>query len=746
MTEKNILLEPPPEFHEQEEAVNFLEYWRTLTKHKWSIFGLAMVAGVLTALVVYSMRPVYQGTATLLMEFGKSKIVSIEEIYSGINPNREYLQTQIEILKSREVAKKVVDRLKLTQHPEFNPTQQKKDGPTLDWRNWIPASWLAEKGQAAAPPEEAIYNAALGALMAHLQVSVARGSQLITISFESYDRELAAKVPNALAEVYIESDMEAKVQMTQKASGWLTERMGGLREKLEASERDLQQYRERERIVDAKSVSQGGAGQQLEGFMGGLIAARQHRAEAETSYNQVQNAIKSGTSLETIPAIIRNGTVLRSKEVEAEAQRKVAELSQRYGKEHPRMIAAEADLRAARDSLKRQADVAAATITKEYEVAKANEQALERAFGQAKADIQNINRKEFQLGVLEREVDSNRQLYDMFLARFKETNVAGDLQGTIARVIDPALPPGSPVKPQKVRAISIATLFGLVIGVLLALLLERLDNTFKSSTEVEEKLGLPVLGIIQRIKLTKDFVPQRAFLDDTSSVFSEAIRTIRTGVMLSGLDDPHKVIMVTSSVPEEGKTTVAMNLAFALGHLKRVLLIDADMRRPTIGKQLGQDPSELGLSNFVSGNAPLSKCMFQVPGTNVHVMPSGIVPPNPLELLWSKRFSDVLNTLGETFDYVVIDSPPVQLVSDASVLSRHANEVIYVVRADDTPYQVARNGIKRLRTSGGHVMGVVLNQMNIEKAERYYGEYGGYKKGYGHYGYQQNDSKRLATS
>lgn len=746
MAEKIIPLEQPPEFHEREEVVHFLEYWHTLTKHKWSILGLAMVAGVLTALVVYSMRPVYRGTATLLMEFGKSKIVSIEEIYSGINPNREYLQTQIEILKSRELAKKVLDRLKLTKHPEFDPTQQKAEGPTLDWRNWIPSWWLAEKDQAAVPTEEAIYNAALGALMAPLEVSVTRGSQLIRISFESYDKELAAKVPNALAEIYIESDMEAKVQMTQKASSWLTERMGGLREKLEASERQLQQYREREKIVDAKTVAQSGASQQLEGFMGGLVAARQHRAEAEISYNQVQNAIKSGTGLETIPAIIRNATVLRSKDIEAEAQRKVTELGQRYGKEHPRMIAAESDLRAARDNLKRQADVAVATITKEYEVAKANEQALERAFGQAKADIQNINRKEFQLGVFEREVNSNRQLYDMFLARFKETNVAGDLQSTIARVIDPALPPGSPVKPQKARIIGIATLVGLVIGVLLALLLERLDNTFKSSAEVEEKLGLPVLGIIQRIKPTKDFIPPRAFLDNTGSVFSEAIRTIRTGVMLSGLDDPHKVMMVTSSVPEEGKTTVAMNLAFALGHLKRVLLIDADMRRPTIGKLLGQDPSELGLSNFVAGSAPLSKCMFQMPGANVHVMPSGIVPPNPLELLWSKRFGDVLKTLGETFDYVILDSPPVQLVSDASVLSRHVNEVVYVVRADDTPYQLARNGIKRLRSAGGHVMGVVLNQMNIEKAERYYGEYRGYKEGYAHYGYQQKDSKKLATS
>lgn len=746
MAENVLQLEQPPEIREREEVVNFLEYWRGITKHKWSILGLALAIGVVTAVVVYSMRPIYRSTATLLMEFGKSKIVSIEEVYSGFNPNREYLQTQVEILKSRELAKKVVDRLKLTKHPEFDPSQPSPESAEINWRKWIPASWVGEKEKAGPPSEEAIFNAAVGTLIGGLDIQPVRNSQLVRISFESYDKELAAKVPNALAEIFIESDMEAKIQMTQKASSWLTERMGGLREKLEASEKSLQQYRERERIVDAKSLAQSGVSKQLEDFMGGLVSARQRRAEAENAYNQVQSAVKSGAGLDTIPAIIRNAAVGRAKEAESDAQRKVAELSQRYGREHPKMVAAEADLRAARENLKRQSDAAVTTITREFEVARANEQALERAMGQAKADVQNINRKEFQLGVLEREVASNKQLYDMFLARFKETNVAGDLQSTVARVIDPALTPGSPIKPQKTRIISIAVIVGLVIGMLLALLLERLDNTFKSSTEVEEKLGLPVLGIVQRTKISKEFVPQRAFLDDRASAFSEAIRTIRTGVMLSGLDDPHKIMMVTSSVPEEGKTTIAMNLAFALGHLKRVLLIDADMRRPTIAKLLGQDPSEMGLSNFVAGSVPLSKCMFQMPGTNVHVMPSGIVPPNPLELLWSKRFADVLKTLGETFDYVVIDSPPVQLVSDAFVLARHVNEVVYVVKADDTAYQIARNGIKRMRTAGGHVLGVVLNQLNIEKAERYYGEYSGYKEGYAYYGYKQKEDKKLAAS
>ena len=274
-------------------------------------------------------------------------------------------------------------------------------------------------------------------------------------------------------------------------------------------------------------------------------------------------------------------------------------------------------------------------------------------------------------------------------------------------------------------------------GIGIAFLLERLDNTLKTSDDVEDKLQLPVLGLVPALK-TKGkggSSPQRIFLDESQSQFAETIRTLRTSVMLSGLDSPHKLVLVTSSIIGEGKTTVAMNLAFALGHLEKVLLIDADMRRPSMGEHCGFGRDAPGLSNLIAGTATPSECIHKLPDSHVHVLPAGIVPPNPLELLSSHRLAAALEKLGQAYDRIVVDSAPTQAVSDPLVLSRYSNAVIYVVQADSTPYQVAQVGLKRLRQVDAPVIGVVLNRVEVQKSGKY-GKYGYYGDYYAHYGYR----------
>ena len=565
-------------------------------------------------------------------------------------------------------------------------------------------------------------------MQGRLQVAPVRGSQLIRVSFVAHDPELAAKVANTVAETFIESDLDARYQMTQKASDWLSERMRGLRQKVEASERALQQYRERERIVDAKGLAQSGASNRLADLSKAQIDARQRSNEAEIRYNQIRSA--SG-NYETLPAIASNPAVSRMRDIETEAEKKLSELSKRYGKEHPRMVAAEADVRGARQNTREAIRRAIDTISKEYEATRANEKAVEKTLAQAKSEIQDLNRKEYQLNVLERDVATNRQLYDLFLGRFKETSAASDLQNTIGRVIDPAIPSFAPFAPNKTRAVQIAAVIGLALGIMLALLIERLDNTIKTSGEVEAKLGLPVLATLPII--TGKVRPERHFAENTHSIFAEAIRTARTGILLSAIDEPHKAIVITSSVPGEGKTTFAVNLALAFAQTKRVILVDADMRRASIGKVFGKESTAPGLSNLVSGTSPAQDCMFRVDQSELYVLPAGVIPPNPLELLLSKRFEDTLHKLMGMFDVVIIDSPPVQLVSDAMVIARRCTGLVYVVKADDVPYQVARNGIKRIRQSLVNIIGVALNQLDFERADRYYGEYTGYAK----YGYRR---------
>src|SRR6185437_2258234 len=414
--------------------------------------------------------------------------------------------------------------------------------------------------------------------------------------------------------------------------------------------------------------------------------------------------------------------------------------AKRYGPEHPKLIQAKAELQSARENTQRQIQTVVAAIGKEYEFAKANEAAVAQALGQSKADIQSLNRKDFQLGVLERDVQQNRNLYEMFVNRLKETSAASDLQTTIARVIDPAIVPGGPYAPNRPRIVVGAGALALVLAAMLALLLDRLSNTINSTSDVESRLGMPVLGVLQKIKSfakKKGFVSELAFFNDSQSTFAEAVRTVRTSILMSALDDPHKIVVITSSVPEEGKTTLSFNLACALGQVKKILLVDGDLRRPKIGRLVGRDLRAPGLADLVAGQAQVSQCVFFEERSGIHVLPSGTVPPNPLELLSSKRFADVILKLKEAFDVVIIDSAPLQLVSDAQVLSQFATSVIYVVKADATPYQVAQNGLKKLRRVGAPLLGVVLNQLDLEKAEKYYGEYSGYTsyKGYKKHGY-----------
>jgi succinoglycan biosynthesis transport protein ExoP len=734
--QERLQLAEAPQSAPKDEAFDFLEYWRAISKRRWSILGLTLLVSVLAWMVVSGIRPEYRSTATILIEQGKNKIVSIEEVYSQGLIQREYYQTQIEILKSEEMARKTVAKLQLSTHPDFDPRQRQPS-----WYSRL----LRPFGSAEDPvvSDGDAQRAAVRRFRAGLTVALVRNSQLAQISFASFDRELAARVPNALAEIYIESDLESRMAMTQKAAEWLRERMGELRAKVDTSERALQEYRDRERIVDAKGVALSGASRQLEEFTRSLVEARQRRAEAETAQTMVQQ-IRSGklqANYDSVPAVLRNPLIQKMKEQEAEADKRLSDAAKRYGPEHPRLIQAKAELEAARESTRKQVEIVVAGLAKDYEVARANELAIDRALAQSKADIQGLNRKEFQLGVLEREVQQNRNLYDMFVNRLKETSAAGDLQTTVGRVIDPATVPGGPFAPQKNRIVTTVAVVTLFVAIVLALLLDRLANTLNSTADVEHRLNVPALGVLQKIKgfAKKGFVSEVAFFHDSQSTFSEAVRTVRTSVLMSALDEAHKVVVVTSSVPEEGKTTVSFNLAGALGQVKKVLLIDADLRRPKIGRLLGREVKQPGLADLVSGQAQLSQCVFFDDRAGIYILTSGTVPPNPLELLSSKKFADAMTKLREAFDVIVIDSAPLQLVSDAQVLSQFASSVIYVVKADSTPYQVAQNGLKKLRRVNAPILGVVLNQLDLEKAEKYYNEYSGYRsyKGYKKYGYSK---------
>lgn len=728
---KQISLHDP---EERADKLDLVEYWRSVTKRKWAIFAFGLVVALLAGVVVFALTPVYRSTATVLIEANKNKVVSIEDVYTGISQNREYFQTQVEIIKSREVAIRTIQILKLWDYPEFDPRIKGK----FDLNDILRSMGIADGDGSIDWNNDTLADAIYLAFDKRLSIEPVRLSQLVKISFDSESPALAALVANTVANTYIESDLDARYKMTKQASGWLQDRLSTLKSKLDESERNLQSFREKAGIVDVKSATQSGAGKQIEELTQRLVETRLRRAEAENAYNQIKSVGKNG-DFSSLPAVVRNTNVSDALKAQADAERAMSDVAQRYGFEHPKYVSAEAALKSARENVKRQVESVVGSVTREYEVAVGTERALEGTLNSARGSIQNLNRKEFELGVLEREVDSNRQIYNMFMTRAKETNVSGDLQSAVARVVDAGVVADKPVKPKKLQIIGIAFVMGLFVGVLVSLLLDRLDNTIKTTDDVEAKLKAPLLTTLPLLDKgdTDRVASARLFLDNPKSIYSEAIRTARTGVLLSAIDVPNRILLVTSSLPGEGKTTFSINLALAHAQTKRTLLIDADMRRPAITKGLDLAPGAKGLSELVAGTAVLDDCLQAVPGSSLSVLGSGRIPPNPLELLLSQKFKSTLDELAAIYDIIVIDSPPVELVSDALVISAHATGVIYAVKAADTPYPLARKGLQRIRRAEGEIMGVVLNRFDFKQAEKYYGEYSGYGKyGYGKYGYK----------
>ena len=400
------------------------------------------------------------------------------------------------------------------------------------------------------------------------------------------------------------------------------------------------------------------------------------------------------------------------------------------------MIAAVSELKTAESNLRKQIDNIVQSVAKEYEIIRAEESHLSLALNRIKSQVKETNKKSYKLAALQREVETNRQLYEVFLTRFKETAATSDLQTVNARVIDLAVEPLSPYKPDRQRIILIAFLLSLMFGFGLALLIEYLDDTFRDSTLLEEKLRLPVLGVIP--KMTAGDLGNNGmffFIKEPKSGFSESIRTIRTGIMFSSIDAAHKVIVVTSSVPGEGKSLVSINLAISISQMKKTLLIDADMRKPTVAAVFGLDKSAKGLSELVSTDAEFSDCIHgaNLEGMSLDVLPAGIVPPNPLELLSSIRFKIVIEKLKKNYEYIIIDSAPAAVVSDSRVLAKIGDSVVYVVKADDTTHHIAQRGVKLLLESGAHITGSVLNQVDRKRQSKdsvYDGNY------YSYYGYR----------
>lgn len=730
-----------------DDGIDLLRVWLAVYRHKFSILLLVLLTVMVTILVVYSQTPIYRSTATLLIEPTTSQVVSIKQVYGAEAGSNEYLQTQFELIKSRALAERVVRDLKLTESPEFDPRQRPVSASK--WPAWLDISMIqrflpttrpTDLREPEVPAEDKILEGVVSAFMGSVSVAPKRGTQLVTIGVEMASPVMTAQAANALAQGYIDSQFEARLGLNQAAATWMTSRVAELKTNLQASEQRLQHYREKENLVDLEGVTTL-SGQELTQVGSRMVELRRELASVENQYKQIERMKGAGWErLAAVPVVAGDSMVRQFRADEARARSKVEELSRRYGPKHPAMSAARTDLESAQTSLRTQVEQVVAGIERNYQLAIANEASVRGSFQQNKTEIQDIKRKEFTFRELQREVESNRTLYDTFMTRLKETSAVSDLQAANARIVDRAIVPKAPVRPKKGQIVAIAGLLALLAGIGLALLREQLDNRVHGPAAVEARLHLPILGILPLQKLRDRTRMANLYLENADKGFSESVRSIRTGVVLSGLDNPHKIIVITSSVPAEGKTSLSCNLAFALGQMEKVLLLEGDMRRPTF-KKLFELPDDMpGLANVVAGTAELADAIRAV-GT-IDILGCGTLPPNPLELLSTQRLGLLLGELAERYDRIVIDSPPVQVVSDALVLATYASTVIYVIKSEATPFPIIIKGIKQLQQNRAPLAGVVLNAVDVRKSNKYgsgygsgryaYGGYGGY---YDYYGY-----------
>ena len=716
-----------------EDVLDLRHYFAVINKHKWRISFLAIVVALTAAFLVSGVIPIYRATATLLIEADQAKAVSFDDIY-GLDSNRkEYYTTQFEILKSRKIAQAVVEKLNLQNHPDFIAEPSFKSEVINDIKSAIP--FLPKKQPvilSADEQAEMSLQSLVGVFLGRLSINPLRTTQLVDISFESSDAKLAALVANTVGDVYIEQNLSAQMGMSQKASGWLTTRLSDLRIRLDESESKLQQYRERENLVDVSGVV-GLVSKELEQTSEQLVIARQVRNKLLSIVRVIDEYGRDDLEmLGSISEISSQPIIQNVKETLATVERKVSELDQRYGPKHPKMIAAQAELLTVKNDMSDQVRRLITGVEKELTTSERNIEALEQELVRIKEQYQTLTAKEFEYRKLSREVETNSEIYNTFLSRSKETEVTGDFNSAVARFTDRAFRPQNPVKPNKMLIVILAFMASVGLGLVIAFVVESLNDTFKHINGTEDKLSQRLLGLLPLVSVKKkNGFLLHYFYDENGKRFAESVRTLRTNFLLTQLDKETKTIEITSSLPGEGKTTTAINLGFALAQVERTLLIDADMRKPNICKRFDLPPYHPGLANLISGTEKLNECIYLDEVSGLTIMPCGQRPPNPLELLTSPKFAHILEELKQSFDRIIIDTPPVQVVSDSLIIAKQADAVIFIVKSNDTRVGVAQNGIGKLVRVNAKIAGVVLNQVDTKKMSDsgYQGYYNDYSYG-----------------
>jgi polysaccharide biosynthesis transport protein len=716
-----------PDLPAQESALG--EYLRVLIKRKWIVLTCLVTIFAVVAIASLKMTPVYEAGGSIAINKPDSTLNFKDSATFSLDYyDPTEMETEVRILQSDLLALQVIKELNLDRQQAFGPKTASALPSSLD---------LAPDPLQADPARTSTL---LGSFKGSLKVSLSPNSRIIEVHYRNPDRQMAANVVNTLMQTYRDNNFKAKFESTMQASDWLSKQLVDLQMKVETSQEKLVRYQkeheilgidEKQNIITAK----------LDELNKALTAAESERMDKEAFYRLIESGnpdviassaggLETGSGVQSASALLDS---LRTKEAELRIQ--TADLNTQFGPSYPKLAQLNNQLKEIDLQIQSEMKKIASKVRGQYMTALQRETMLHDALEKQKQEANKLNESAIEYSLLKRDVETNRQLYEGLLQKLKEAGVSAGLKSNNFQIVDSARVPTSPVEPNIPRNLGFAFVLGLTSGVGLAFLLEGLDNTVRTTEQAQIISGLPPLGMIPLGSKTarEGYSSKRLALASSNeavelitqvrpqSQMAESYRALRTSLLLSNLGAPPKVIMVTSALPQEGKSTTSINCAVVLAQKGvRVLLIDADLRRPSIHKTLGMGPRS-GLSNVLTGSITLEQAITRpqiLP--NLHVLPAGTPPPNPAELLASTNMRDVLLELREKYDHIVLDTPPTLSVTDAVVLSPRADAIVLVIRSGHTTKQALRRSRDILMQVNAKVSGVLLNAVDLSSPDYYY--------------------------
>jgi succinoglycan biosynthesis transport protein ExoP len=715
-------------------AIDLLIILRILRVRREVILGTAAAVVALTLVILFQLTPLYSASSIVMLDQQKNNVEDLSSVLSGLPTDQASVLNQVQILTSRNLAGHVIDKLNLKDDPDFSSAQR-------SWTKYLsflnPFSWVRPGSKTLADSQaiDGERNLLIDHFEKQLTVTPIGLSTAIKVTYESPDPHQAARIDNAIADAYVEDQLNAKFDATQKATSWLTDRIQELSRQSQAADAAVQQYRAANGIVETAS---GGSviDNQMQAISGQLVVARADLAEKQATYTHVAQLAREGHAAD-ISQAVASPLIATLRGQEADLTRQEADLSSKYGARNPKMLDLESQKTNLESKINEEVNRVVQSVANDVSIAQAQVGSLQASLDHMESQSGQQGQLKVKLTQLQSAASSAKSMYEAFLSKLNQTQDQQGIQTPDARIISRTEVPDAPSYPNKFLAIGISIPGGILLGLMFAFIMERLDSGFRTTYQIETMLGLPVLATIPEVFATgkdKGANPADRIIDRPMSSYSESIRGLQLALTLSNVDRKPKVIVVTSSVPGEGKTTVAVSLArLAARNDLKTVIVDGDLRRPTVASSMGVGAPAQGILEVVLGSHSLDQCLIKDPRSDALILPCAKKPVSPSDLLSSQAMNNLVANLARVFDLIVIDSAPVLPVNDTKILSQLADAVLFVTRWEKTPREGVSNAIRALSDARAPVAGIALTRADMKRFQYYsygYQDYYYYNKYY----------------